>query len=89
LLHHHTGEDPRIFPSLAERHPELVPTLDRLSQEHQRIAALLDALQVVISTGGADPLLVLGDVERLTDELERHLTYEEEQLIPILDALDP
>lgn len=27
---------------------------------------------------------MLPEVERLTDELESHLTYEEEQLIPIL-----
>jgi hypothetical protein len=27
------------------------------------------------------------EVERLTDELERHLSYEEEQLVPVLDAL--
>jgi hypothetical protein len=29
---------------------------------------------------------VLGEVERLTEELEGHLVYEEEQLIPLLDA---
>jgi len=29
------------------------------------------------------------EVERLTAELESHLTYEEEQLIPILDASTP
>jgi deazaflavin-dependent oxidoreductase (nitroreductase family) len=86
LHHHHTGEDAGMFPALAEQHPELAPTLDRLSREHERIAALLGTLQEVISTDGGDPLLVLADVERLTDELERHLAYEEEQLIPILDA---
>lgn len=46
-------------------------------------------LQEVITTDGADPLLVLPEVERLTEELESHLTYEEEQLIPILDAPTP
>jgi hypothetical protein len=46
---------------------------------------LLDELQEVISDN-ADPLLVLPEVERLADELERHLSFEEEQLIPILDA---
>ncbi|WP_020574828.1 nitroreductase/quinone reductase family protein [Actinopolymorpha alba] len=86
LHHHHTGEDGGWFPAIAERHPALAPTLDRLREEHQKIAALLDDLQKAISTEGADPLLVLPEVERLTDELERHLAYEEEQLIPILDA---
>lgn len=86
LYHHHTGEDAGIFPMLAERHPELAPTLDRLRGEHEKIASLLDDLQKVISAEGVDPQLVLPEVERLIDELESHLTYEEEQLIPLLDA---
>lgn len=89
LHHHHTGEDAGMFAFLAQRHPDLAPTLDRLRREHQKIASLLDDLQEVISTGGADPQRVLPEVERLTDELESHLTYEEEQLIPILDAATP
>lgn len=89
LQYHHTGEDAGMFPFLAQHHPELAPTLDRLCREHQKIAALLDDLQQVISADGADPLLVLPEVERLTCELESHLTYEEEQLIPILDASTP
>ncbi|MQA09965.1 MAG: nitroreductase family deazaflavin-dependent oxidoreductase [Pseudonocardiaceae bacterium] len=86
LRHHHTGEDTGMFPFLAEQRPDLAPTVDRLHTEHQKIAALLDDLRKVIAGDGADPLLVLPEVERLTDELESHLTYEEEQLIPILDA---
>jgi len=88
LRHHHTGEDSGMFRLLGERHPELAPTLDRLRREHDRIAALLEALQRASSTDrvDADPALVLAEVERLTEELESHLRYEEEQLIPILDA---
>ena len=86
LHNHHTGEEAGMFPLLAERHPALAPALDRLREEHERIAALLDDLQKVVSSGTADPLLVVAEVERLTVELESHLTYEEEQLIPILDA---
>jgi deazaflavin-dependent oxidoreductase (nitroreductase family) len=83
---HHTFEDGGMFPALGDSHPELAPALDRLHQEHQTIAALVDELREVVSADGTDPLLVLPQVERLIDELERHLTYEEEQLIPILDA---
>lgn len=43
----------------------------------------------MISTEGADPLRVLLDAEQLIDDLESHLAYEEEQLIPILDASTP
>jgi deazaflavin-dependent oxidoreductase (nitroreductase family) len=86
LRFHHTGEDAGMFASLAHRYPELAPTIDRLHREHEQIAVLLDELQHAVSTDTADPLSVLPEVERLTDELEKHLAYEEEQLIPILDA---
>jgi len=86
LHNHHTGEDTMMFPYLAGRHPELAPTLERLSREHEKIATLIEELREVLSTEGADPPLVLPEVERLTDELERHLAYEEEQLLPVLDA---
>lgn len=83
LHHHHTGEDTMMFPGLAEQHPSLAPTLERLAKEHERITVLLDELKQALS--GEDPLKVRAEIERLVDELEAHLTYEEEQLIPILD----
>ncbi|MFI0710191.1 nitroreductase/quinone reductase family protein [Streptomyces inhibens] len=86
LHNHHTGEDLGMFPMLDRNHPELGPALERLRQEHEKLAVLLAELQRVISTEGADPQLVLSEVERLTDEVERHLTYEEEQLIPVFDG---
>ncbi|MGW2563131.1 nitroreductase/quinone reductase family protein [Streptomyces sp. NPDC001514] len=82
---HHTGEDAGMFPLLAERHPELAPVLDRLRDEHVRIAELVEDLRKVVSAEGADAARVRAEVERLTDELESHLLYEEEQLIPVLD----
>ncbi|MDN3295653.1 nitroreductase/quinone reductase family protein [Streptomyces ficellus] len=86
LHNHHTGEDTMLFPMLADRHPGLAPVMDRLKQEHEQIAALLADLKKVVSDEKADPRHVLAEVERLTDELEAHLVYEEEQLIPLLDA---
>ncbi|SHF67207.1 nitroreductase/quinone reductase family protein [Streptoalloteichus hindustanus] len=86
LHHHHTMEDTGMFPYLAQHHPELAPVLRRLDEEHKTVATLLADLQKVISAEGADTALVLSEVERLTKELEDHLTYEEQQLIPILDA---
>ncbi|MGA6166387.1 nitroreductase/quinone reductase family protein [Amycolatopsis magusensis] len=86
LRNHHAGEDTAIFPYLADRYPEMAPTIDRLSGEHEKIAALVAQLQAVISAEGAEPMTVLPEVERLTEELERHLAYEENQLIPLLDS---
>ncbi|MFF8290753.1 nitroreductase/quinone reductase family protein [Streptomyces sp. NPDC016309] len=86
LHNHHTGEDTMLFPMVADRHPELAPVLDRLKREHERIAAILADLKAVVSDAGADPEHVRSEVERLTDELEAHLVYEEEHLVPMLDV---
>lgn len=86
LHNHHTGEDTMLFPMLADRHPEMAPVVDRLKQEHEQIAALLADLKKVVSDTEAEPGHVLAEVERLTDELEAHLTYEEEHIVPLLDA---
>ncbi|WP_327153787.1 nitroreductase/quinone reductase family protein [Streptomyces tubercidicus] len=86
LTNHHTGEGAGMFPMLGRNHPELAPALERLQEEHKKLAVLLAALQKIISTPDADPQQVLAEVERLTKEVEDHLTYEEEQLIPVLDG---
>ncbi|WP_369271919.1 nitroreductase/quinone reductase family protein [Streptomyces sp. R11] len=86
LHNHHTGEDVALFPFLADRHPEFAPTLARLGEEHERIAALVEDLRLAVTADHPDPATARGEVARLTAELEAHLTYEEEQLIPVLDA---
>ncbi|WP_367322229.1 nitroreductase/quinone reductase family protein [Streptomyces sp. HUAS ZL42] len=85
LHNHHTGEDMALFPFLADRRPESAPALARLREEHERIAALVEELRRVLSAQG-DLAAARSEVDRLTAELEAHLTYEEEQLIPLLDA---
>ncbi|MFI9010836.1 nitroreductase/quinone reductase family protein [Actinosynnema sp. NPDC053489] len=84
LRFHHTAEDGGVFPALRERFPELAPTVDRLDREHQRLAELLERLRRTLERGDAATLLA--DVDELVGELEAHLTYEEEQLIPFLDV---
>jgi deazaflavin-dependent oxidoreductase (nitroreductase family) len=86
LHNHHTGEDTMLFPSLADGRPELAPTLARLREEHEHIAALVEELRHTVTAEHPDPATARAEVERLTAELEAHLTYEEEQLIPALDA---
>jgi iron-sulfur cluster repair protein YtfE (RIC family) len=85
LHNHHAGEDGALFPLLAARRPDLAPTLERLRVEHERIAALVEELRVTVA-GSVEPVRLRREVERLTDELEQHLSYEEEQLVPALDA---
>ncbi|MET9296842.1 nitroreductase/quinone reductase family protein [Streptomyces sp. NPDC003077] len=86
LHNHHTGEDTMLFPSLGERHPELIPVLDRLRVEHEKVADLVAELHALLSAEDVSPARLLAEVERLTEELEAHLVYEEEQLIPLLDG---
>jgi deazaflavin-dependent oxidoreductase (nitroreductase family) len=83
LHNHHAGEDGALFPLLAAQRPDLAPVLERLRAEHEQVAALVAQLRETIA-GPADPELLRREVDRLTDQLERHLSYEEEQLVPAL-----
>lgn len=85
LHNHHTGEDTMLFPHIAEQHPTATPALTRLREEHERIAALVEELRETL-TSTTDPATVRTEVERLTTALEAHLTYEEEELIPLFDT---
>ena len=87
LHNHHTGENLGIFPLLAGRHPEFAPALDRLRREHETIAELLGQLREVLAGEETEPDRARSRVEHLTTALEAHLTYEEEQLIPLLTPL--
>ena len=76
-----------MFPVVDQHHPELGDAVRRLRAEHAAMAGLLEELQRVIASDDADRATVRADVERLTAAVEAHLDYEEEQLLPILDAL--
>ncbi|MFJ8054660.1 nitroreductase/quinone reductase family protein [Streptomyces sp. NPDC096142] len=85
LHNHHTGEDTVLFPLIAERHPGATTALTRLREEHEQIATLVDALRETLTTP-TDPATTRTEVNRLTTALEAHLTYEEQELIPLFDA---
>ncbi|MEW1647198.1 nitroreductase/quinone reductase family protein [Streptomyces sp. NPDC091219] len=85
LHNHHTGEDTVLFPLIAERHPGATAALTRLREEHEQIATLVDALRETLTTP-TDPATTRTEVNRLTTALEAHLTYEEQELIPLFDA---
>lgn len=87
LHHHHSAEDGMMFPSLEERHPELAPAMKRLRDEHEVVARLLARLQALLAGDGLDHAALVAEVDLLTAELEAHLDYEEEQLVPILNGV--
>jgi hemerythrin-like domain-containing protein len=82
---HHTLEDRSVFPHLRTQEPALVPVLDRLFEEHEVIADLLeriDAALVALVAADADGLQhVQATVDVLTDALLSHFAYEERELI--------
>ncbi|GAA2110462.1 nitroreductase/quinone reductase family protein [Actinomadura alba] len=93
LARHHTGEDTVAFPHLRERFPELGEALERLRREHTVVERLRGDLREAVATLGSGdtaghrPDRLRADIERLASELEAHFDYEEEQLIPALNAL--
>ncbi|MEU4568804.1 nitroreductase/quinone reductase family protein [Micromonospora sp. NPDC023956] len=84
LEYHHRIEDDGIFPALAGQ-PGSADVLDRLRVEHERIADLLAQLQRLLADTAVDTARLRAEVDRLTGELEAHLTYEEDHLIPLMD----
>ncbi|TDE40596.1 hemerythrin domain-containing protein [Nonomuraea mesophila] len=92
---HHEGEDRRLFPHLADEHPELAEVLATLRAEHQVVARLMERVRRLLSEdgdgdrdggGGVGPD-VGQELDRLAAELEAHLDHEEEQLVPVLNRL--
>ncbi|WLS44038.1 nitroreductase/quinone reductase family protein [Micromonospora profundi] len=83
---HHEREDAGLFAWLADQRPDLAAVLARLADEHRAVAAALDELRIVLGTPQPDREVLRREVARLTDQVRAHLAYEEEQLVPLLNA---
>jgi len=81
---HHEGEDNALFPHLGTEHPELAETLSRLRSEHRVVARLMEQIRQLLDHDGTE---IGEELDRLATELEAHLDYEEEQLVPILNKM--
>jgi alkanesulfonate monooxygenase SsuD/methylene tetrahydromethanopterin reductase-like flavin-dependent oxidoreductase (luciferase family) len=85
VTQHHTLEDHSVFPHLRRSAPELEPVLDRLHEEHETIADLLESVDralVSLVAGDEDGMnAVRGAIDLLTDALLSHFAYEERELI--------
>lgn len=84
LHEHHEGEDDALFPHLGAEHPELAEVLTRLRSEHRVVARLMERIRRSADHGGVG---VGEELDRLATELEAHLDYEEEQLVPVLNTM--
>ena len=89
ILHqHHLSEDDEAFPLIERRHPEIAAVMARLRTQHREMGVLLEKLRVAVSGPAAGSAAALAELDRLTAALEAHLDDEEEQLIPVLNAVD-
>lgn len=81
---HHTIEDQHMFPGLQREEASLAPVIDRLHEEHEVIADVLDQFDHALVAMMRDPERVT-EVRRIADELHdallSHLAYEEDELL--------
>lgn len=82
---HHFGEDAVMFPSLEAEYPELRESIQRLREEHRTVERIRGELEVVIAgISNANAVRFLAGLDRMTKELEAHLDFEEEAVIPAM-----
>ncbi|GGV92792.1 cation-binding protein [Streptomyces gelaticus] len=85
LEFHHTSEDQHLFPGIARHHPHLTDTFARLAGEHRTVARIQRGLVALLTDIGiADPERFHAELDRMSTELNAHLDYEEEQILPLL-----
>jgi alkanesulfonate monooxygenase SsuD/methylene tetrahydromethanopterin reductase-like flavin-dependent oxidoreductase (luciferase family) len=82
---HHTLEDRSVFPHLRRSDTDLGPVIDRLEEEHEQIADLLERVDRALVALVAEDDGGIGGVGRamdlLTDALLSHFSYEERELV--------
>jgi alkanesulfonate monooxygenase SsuD/methylene tetrahydromethanopterin reductase-like flavin-dependent oxidoreductase (luciferase family)/hemerythrin-like domain-containing protein len=85
VTNHHVLEDRSVFPHLRRAEAELGPVIDRLEEEHEQIADLLDRVdQALVGLVAAeeDGIDRVGSaMDLLTDALLSHFSYEERELV--------
>ncbi len=88
---HHTIEDRSVFPHLTRSDERLAAVVERLGEEHETIAAMLDrADQALVGLVAEEPRAlarVQHEIDRITDAMGSHFSYEERELIEPLARL--
>lgn len=88
LHFHHTGEDAVMLPTLEQEYPHLRDAIERLRAEHRTVDRIRGELQDLLAdVATADPDRFRSELNRMSGELEAHLDFEEESLIPVLAAI--
>ena len=90
VAQHHSLEDDSIFPHLRRQDGDLEPVIDRLAEEHLVIHDAIEAVDkaLVEHMNHPDDSAPLQEaIDRLTDTLLSHLSYEEVELVEPLARL--
>ena len=90
VAQHHSLEDDSIFPHLRRQDGDLEPVIDRLAEEHLVIHDAIEAVDaaLVAHINHPDDFAPLQEaIDRLTDTLLSHLSYEEVELVEPLARL--
>lgn len=87
LTGHHEGEDVALFPAVTAAHPELVPVVAKLVQDHDMNGALIQGLESALRSGRA-PEVIEGHLDGLEAIMESHFRYEERELMGVLQGLE-
>jgi len=90
LHHHHAAEDELVWPKLLSRAPDRRADLERMVDEHNEIAAAVDAVESLVSawTKAADPKLtqeLSAAAGELSTCVARHLDDEERHALPVIE----
>ncbi|WP_406093127.1 nitroreductase/quinone reductase family protein [Streptomyces sp. NBC_01013] len=85
LEFHHTSEDEHLFPGIARYHADLGATFDRLRDEHRTVARIQGDLAALLAgIGIADAPRFRAELNSMSAELNAHLDYEEQTIVPLL-----
>jgi alkanesulfonate monooxygenase SsuD/methylene tetrahydromethanopterin reductase-like flavin-dependent oxidoreductase (luciferase family)/hemerythrin-like domain-containing protein len=91
VARHHTLEDRSVFPHLRRSDERLAAVLDRLGEEHEAIAEILErvdeALIDLVSSEPEGMEELRSAVDLLTDAMSSHFSYEEHELTEPLARL--
>ncbi|NEA14942.1 nitroreductase/quinone reductase family protein [Streptomyces halstedii] len=88
LEFHHTSEDAHLFPGITRHHPHLTDVFDRLRDEHRTVARLQGELVALLGDiAAADPQRFRTELTEMSRELNAHLDYEEESILPLLAGI--
>jgi hemerythrin-like domain-containing protein len=91
VARHHTLEDRSVFPHLRRSDQRLAAVLDRLGEEHEAIAEILErvdeALIDLVSSEPEGMEELRSAVDLLTDAMSSHFSYEERELTEPLARL--